>query len=403
MNAVGTFFRELPLKPQGVIVVIAAFLPIIAIVAMGPVVPTLIGHFADNPDARWMVPTMVGAPGLAIALISPFAGLLVDRFGRRKLLLVSTLLYGVFGSAPFFLDDLNQIFASRLLMGVTEAGILTVVNTLIGDYWDESGRKNWLFLQGLLGPFLAGFVQLLTGYSANLQWNGVFLVYLVAFPVWAAMLVWLFEPKRETGDAPASTEAVAAPTQFPVGEAAIVAAVTLFVSLLYYVFIINGALAFAEVGVADPFRYSQLIFWPSQCVLLGAAVYRLLADRPNTVQIAVLLALMGTGLAGIGSAASVPMVLASLVIQQTAAGMAVPTLIGWAQTKFSFANRGRGMGVWNFAFFFSQAASPFLVGQISGALGSMQAAFLVAGVAGIAGALVALVMTVTRRSQAVAA
>ena len=52
MNAVTQFWRDLTLKPQGITVVIAAFLPIIAIVAMGPAVPSMIEHFANDPDAR---------------------------------------------------------------------------------------------------------------------------------------------------------------------------------------------------------------------------------------------------------------------------------------------------------------------------------------------------------------
>ena len=160
MNRVTQFFRDLTLRPQGMTLVIAAFLPIIAIVAMGPAVPSMIQHFADDPEARAKVPAMIGAPGLAMALLAPFAGLLTDRFGRRPLLLICTGLYGFFGAAPLFLNDLDHIYWSRLLLGVSEAGILTVVNTLIGDYWDDKGRKNWLFLQGLVGPFLAGFVAL---------------------------------------------------------------------------------------------------------------------------------------------------------------------------------------------------------------------------------------------------
>lgn len=50
MNALRTFYRDLTLKPQGMVMVIAAFLPIIAIVAMGPAVPAMIKHFANDPE-----------------------------------------------------------------------------------------------------------------------------------------------------------------------------------------------------------------------------------------------------------------------------------------------------------------------------------------------------------------
>ena len=61
MNRISQFYRDLTLRPQGMTLVIAAFLPIIAIVAMGPAVPSMIQHFASDPDARKDVPAMIGA------------------------------------------------------------------------------------------------------------------------------------------------------------------------------------------------------------------------------------------------------------------------------------------------------------------------------------------------------
>lgn len=386
MNRIAQFFRELTLRPQGMTIVIAAFLPIIAIVAMGPAVPTMIAHFASDPDARKDVPAMIGAPGLAMALLAPFAGLLVDRFGRRPLLLLCTGLYGFFGSAPLFLDNLDHIYWSRLLLGVSEAGILTVVNTLIGDYWDDKARKNWLFLQGLLGPFLAGFVALLVGYATKLQWNGVFYVYLVAFPIWAAMLVWIFEPKKREGGEGTAT---ATKGPFPWASAAQIVVVTLFSSMLYYVFIINGSLAFAEVGVTEPEQYAGLIFVPQLFILAGAGLFKLLANRGHGVQLGTFLALLGIGLGGMGLATSAATMALALVVQQTAAGMTVPTLIAWAQTKFDFAHRGVGMGLWTAAFFLGQSQSPRLVHVVDASVGSMQGAFAVAGAFGVVAAVAA--------------
>lgn len=397
MNALRTFYRDLTLKPQGMVMVIAAFLPIIAIVAMGPAVPAMIKHFANDPDARAQVPAMIGAPGLTMALLAPFAGLLVDRFGRRPLLLAGTLSYAFFGAAPLLLENLDQIYISRLLLGVSEGIILTVVNTLIGDYWDDKGRKNWLFLQGMLGPFIAGIVALIVGYATTIQWNGVFYVYLVALPIWIAMVAWIFEPAKTTDGASKGAAGPSAATPFPWTSALTIGAVTFFFSMLYYVFIINGSLIFAEVGVTDSRAYAAIIFVPQMFILLGAVFFRAIASRSYKFQLGVVLTLLGSGLAGMGLASTAGMMAAALIVQQTAAGMTVPTLIAWTQTKFDFANRGRGMGIWTAAFFLAQSQSPGMVHALDVRFGSMQGAFLAAGLAALAGALVALGLFATEK------
>jgi MFS family permease len=397
MNALTDFFGRLTMKPQGITVVVAAFLPIFAIVSMFPVVSSMIDHFALNPDAKWQVPLMVSAPGLTIALFAPFAGYFIDNIGRRKLLLWATFFYGIFGTAPFFLDNLTAIFATRLLLGVCEAAILTGVNTLIGDYWDQDGRRNWLFIQGVVGPFMASGVIAVAGPMAAIRWNGSFLIYLIAFPIFLAMLVFLFEPKKVD----ASVEAASAPaTAFPLRAALEVGAVTLFASALYYVFIINGSLVFKELGVSDPAQVSALTYIPSLFIMFGALMFWSLGAWSNAVQIMAFMLALGGGLAAVGLVTSPSQMQVAMALQQTGAGMAVPTLIAWAQTKFPFEHRGRGMGIWSGCFFFGQFSSPWLVHKLNDSFGSMQWAFLIAGLVGLAGAGVALFNHV--RAQATA-
>ncbi|QGP81167.1 MFS transporter [Sphingobium sp. CAP-1] len=379
-----SFFRRLTLVPQGITIVTAAFLPIFAIVSMFPAVPAIIDHFAADPDARWKVPMMVSAPGLTIALIAPFAGWFVDRIGRRPLLIGATLLYGVFGTAPFFLDSLNAVFASRLLLGVAEAAILTIVNTLIGDYWEDEGRRDWLMLQGVAGPFLASGVIALSGPATAIRWNGIFLVYLIAFPIFFAMMAWLFEPKRQGQTVAEVADTPRATTSFPWKPVGLLGLVTLCASGLYYVFIINGGLAFREVGVTDPATLSAMTALPSLSVIVGALIFRALGGRSNAVQLSAFFLMLGLGLLGIGMATSAKWMVAALVVQQTGAGMAVPSLIAWAQTKLPFEHRGRGMGVWTACFFFGQFSSPFLVHKLNDATGTMQGAFTTAGLIGLA-------------------
>ena len=68
---------------QGIIIALTAFLPILAIVSLAPAVPTLIQHFSGVRWAETLVPLMLTAPGLVIAVTGPFSGWLADRVGRR--------------------------------------------------------------------------------------------------------------------------------------------------------------------------------------------------------------------------------------------------------------------------------------------------------------------------------
>lgn len=379
------FYRDLTLKPQGFTMIVAGFLPVFAIIAMFPVVAAIIAHFKDQPDAAIKVPAMVTAPGYAIALLAPFAGALADRYGRRPLLLACTLAYGVVGAAPFFLENLDAIIATRILLGVCEAGILTIVNTLIADYWDDKGRRNWLMLQGLVGPFFQPLVFILVAAVAAVRWNGGFLVYLIAFPIFVSMYFFLFEPdsaKTQVQESHQSDE------PFPMMSALAVSALTLFASVLYYVFIVNGSIVWHELGLSDPMAISKATFLPSFFILAGSVLFRLISRYGNAVQIACFLGLFGIGLGGIGLAQNVLSMQLALTIQQTGAGMAVPALIAWAQTKFSFRHRGRGMGLWTSAFFLGQAISPVIVGFIARGVGSMQTAFVVTGATALIGAVI---------------
>ena len=390
------FLRRLTLVPQGIIIVISAFLPIFAIVTMFPALPALIAHFGDDPRARELVPLMVSAPGLAIAFVAPFAGLLVNRFGRVPLLIWATFWYAIFGVAPFFLDHLGLIFATRLLIGVCEATILTVVNTLIGDYWDDRGRRDWLFLQGIAGPLLASAVIRISGPITELRWNGVFLIYSVAFVIFLLMKRFLFEPKQPQTDAsvqPPHSAPAPAPepaSSFPAGTMALVGAVTLFASALYYVFTISGSLVFKEIGVASPARISELTALPSLFVMLGAVVFRLLGGKSNGVQLGSFFLFLCCGLLMMGLADSIPYLIAGLIVQQIGAGMTVPSLIAWVQTKLPFEHRGRGMGIWAACFFLGQFCSPWFVARAQQLSGSVQGAFAAAGVAGLIAGAIAL-------------
>jgi MFS family permease len=127
---------------QGWILVISGFLPVMAIIALAPTLPTLLAHFHDIPHAALMVPLLITAPSACIALFAPGAGAIADRFGRRPLLLWSMAFYGAGGLVPFAIDNFWAVVAGRFVIGIGEAGVLTVVNTLLADYFEEKARPS---------------------------------------------------------------------------------------------------------------------------------------------------------------------------------------------------------------------------------------------------------------------
>jgi hypothetical protein len=219
------------------------------------------------------------------------------------------------------------------------------------------------------------------------------------------MKLFLFEPKREEGEKPAQaqagTKASAADksTRFPGKSMFLVGLVTLFASVIYYVYMVKGALVFQEVGVTSPSRISELAALPALMVMVGAVVFRMLGNKPNGIQIGTFFAFLGFGLFIMGTADSVPQVVAGIVIQQLGIGMSIPALIAWTQTKLTFTHRGLGMGIWTSCFFLGQFLSPWVTSRGESMTGSVQGAFAIAGCAALVAAIIGIMSGWLNRSS----
>jgi MFS family permease len=376
---------------QGWILVISGFLPVMAIIALAPTLPTLLAHFHDVPNARLMVPLLITAPSACIALFAPGAGVIADRYGRRSLLLWAMALYGVGGLIPFVIDNFWAVVAGRVVIGIGEAGVLTVVNTLLADYFEEKARHRWLMIQGVVGSVLGTVTIACSGFLAAQGWQWPFLVYGVALPIFVLSVLYLFEPapraKQET-----RTGLAAASTPFPYMVGMLVCAVTVVLSTIYYVQVINFSLLLKELGVTDPKSIGLSMAIPSIGVPIGAVLFKLTTRFGAGTQILMVFCGYAIGLGGIGMAPDYKVALAFAFVQQLANGLIVPALIAWTQSKFSFEHRGRGMGWWASSFFVAQFLSPAVVNLMRSEVGNLQGAFLAFGVIAAVCAVIAVVL-----------
>jgi MFS family permease len=381
---------------QGWILVISGFLPVMAIIALAPTLPTLLAHFHDVPNARLMVPLLITAPSACIALFAPAAGVIADKFGRRKLLLWCMALYGLGGLFPFLIDDFWAVVGGRVLIGIGEAGVLTVVNTLLADYYEEKARHRWLTIQGVVGAVLGTLTIACSGFLAAQGWQYPFLVYGVAIPIFLASVLYLFEPApRKRNDGPAGPAVPGTP--FPYAVAFLACGVTVLLATIYYVQVINFSLLLKELGVADPKSIGLSMAIPSIGVPIGAILFKLTTRYGAGAQIFLVFLGYAIGLGGIGLAPDYKVALAFAFVQQLANGLIVPALIAWVQSKFSFEHRGRGMGWWCSAFFVAQFLSPAMVNLMRDRVGGLQGAFLAFGMIAAVCALLACLLRLRMR------
>jgi len=150
---------------QALVLVVLATLPTLAIAALVPVLPTLFERFRDVPQAQWLVPMILTIPSLCVALFSSLIGAIADRFGRRRALLLSLAGFTAFGLGPFLVDNLYAILGTRFVVGVAEAGIVTIGNALMGDYFSAEERHRWLAVQTVVG-----LLQQLPMYCSAVCW-----------------------------------------------------------------------------------------------------------------------------------------------------------------------------------------------------------------------------------------
>lgn len=346
-------------RAQGLSLVALGSLPTMAIAALVASLPLMFQQFAAVPGREWLVPMILTVPALCVAAFSAPLGLLADRWGRRPVLLLSLIAFTVFGALPMLFSSLPAIIASRAVVGIGEAGILAMGNTLLGDYFDEAGRQRWLGIQTTLGPFIGSAYIILGGVLAGQSWKAPFLLYLLGAGVLLLALFHLPEPKRAAATvSPALAEPAPRQEPFPWATAGLIGVSTVLAAVVFFLQAVQHGRIFADLGVATPERISVYVTLASMGTVVGGYVYKNLRPRPVATLMGFALACYGIAYIGVALA---PNAIAGLVLDalgQFGSGFLLPTLIAWALSRYAFHHRGRGMGLWAACFFLGQFLSP---------------------------------------------
>ncbi|MCH8928017.1 MAG: MFS transporter, partial [Candidatus Marinimicrobia bacterium] len=163
-------------------------------VGISPAMPGMSDYFNHLPNSEFLVKLTLTMPALVIAVAAPFAGILLDRWGRKPVILFSLILYGFAGSSGFWMETLSGILLGRALLGLATAGLMSGIITLIGDLYEGEQLNRFMGYQSAaLG--IGGLTFLtLAGVLADIGWRYPFLIHLHAFLVIPGVILAVKEP-----------------------------------------------------------------------------------------------------------------------------------------------------------------------------------------------------------------
>ncbi|MCF4010009.1 MFS transporter [Rheinheimera sp. UJ63] len=369
---------------HGIILLLASVMPAMAIISLVPVLPLLLMEFSHVSGSVFLVPIAMTIPALCVALFSPLAGWISDKVGRKSILLSALVVYALIGLLPFFLTDLFHIIATRVLLGVAEAAIMTVATALIGDYFKGKARERWVTLQ-IASVSLSAIVLIAIGgiLGEILGSRGPFLLYLLALPIALFVAIVLFEPTK------VATETTTKIVSLPWRRIIPLILTTLFIGIIFYTVIVKLGQILAIATEVSPAIIGGIGAAANIGVALGSIAFRRFkgASGPALVAIGLLLATMGY----CGAALSENLVLtsAAVIVACLGFGILLPTMLTWILKELPEQVRGRGTGLWTGAFFLGQFAAPIVVTALQTQLGGLDTVLLLIAGLSLIGSIIA--------------
>jgi MFS family permease len=146
---------------------------ILGIVAVTPALTEISSSLNVPKDKIGLVVSLFALPGI---IFTPVYGFLADKLGRKKVILPSLFIFGIFGTLTFFVNDFNLLLILRFLSGTGAASLGALNVTLIGDFFGEADRKKIIGYNNGVLNLGTTVIPLLGGFLAKISWNYVFIL-----------------------------------------------------------------------------------------------------------------------------------------------------------------------------------------------------------------------------------
>jgi len=304
---------------------------------------------------------LLSIPALFIILSAPLVGWLSDNMGRKDLLNISLVIFGISGASGYFADSFYFMFVGRAILGLSIAGIKTATVAMVGDYYQGAERNKIIGWQGSAMKIGGVIFMLLGGFMANYSWQAPFLGYLLAFLILPSGLIALsggLPASAASGDTQADDKLPA----IPFWPAAYVFISAFLASGLFFITPVQLPFYLRNAFTASPFEMGAAIAVGNTVGAIISLVYYRFKRRMNFVAIyAFIFLAMAIGYFMVAEAETYNTALLGMVVAGLGFGLYVPNHSSWILSIVSPQRRGFGVGLVTTAMFLGQFCAPILV------------------------------------------
>jgi len=343
-----------------------------------PALPKILNYFEGEAHADLLVKLFLTMPYLFTAIGAPLAGFIIDRFGRKPLLIGSVLFFGLSGTSACYLNSLYLLIGGRAILGLAVGGISTACIALIADYYESEKRQKIIGMQVSSGSFCAMIFLVLGGGLADFSWRYPFYLYGIAFLFLPLGYYFITEPRR--GKAHEVSESMPVDEVFPYikiisiyGLTFIITAATFLTGILFPFFA-------EELSVTSSTQLGLSMALSTLCITLIASRYGMIKSRFSFIGITTTsIYLSGLGFIVLYLSTNFTHAILGLLFMSTGMALFLPNINLWMNTVSPEAYRGRAIGGLTTCHFLGRFFSPFIARPLTDQFGLSSTFGIVSG------------------------
>ena len=152
-------------------------------------IPAMAADLSGTPLV--LIELVTTIPSLFSMLAVLFSSKIASAIGYKRIVLLGSLIAGVFGTLPVILNNIWLILAARGIFGFGCGLITSAMLILIIFFFEGDERSSMIGLQGSAGGLASLVTAFIAGRLLAVSWHASFLVYLFGFLVFAAVLIFI--------------------------------------------------------------------------------------------------------------------------------------------------------------------------------------------------------------------